>query len=83
LVDTAPDAAEELTADCADHGGTSEAGTCSRREIVATCAVESGEHGPIKVFTYADEDGERQHKKITTMSELCERFEGTFSLAKH
>lgn len=82
VADGSPDAIEELIADCTRLEGTNQRGACSRQRVVASCAVESGEHGPVKVFAYAHGDGVRQTRNVTTVSELCEQFEGVFEIAE-
>lgn len=82
LLDGAEGAADDLAADCTHLGGRSSAGGCPRRGVVASCAVDSGEHGPITVLAYAQDDDEREHRTVDDMAELCESFNGTFELAK-
>lgn len=82
IVDGSPDAVEELSAACTRLEGSSQQGACPRQRIVATCSVDSGEHGPVKVFTYAHGDGARQTRNVATVSQLCEQFDGVFELAE-
>lgn len=76
------EAIEEVKDDCRRRGGKTNARACSREHIVASCAVTSGELGPITVFAYRQTDEERQRETIATMSDLCEQFEGTLDLAR-
>lgn len=82
LLESSPEIESEVVSDCHHHGGMSRAGGCSRHDVVATCSVESGEHGPVLVLTYAQVDDRQERENVSTMSDLCEKYEGTFHLAK-
>jgi hypothetical protein len=75
-------AVEDLSDDCVHRGGTTSTRACPRLGVVATCTVTSGELGPIKVYTYAQPDHDRERDAVATMTELCEQFDGTLEAAK-
>lgn len=74
------DAVEELTDLCSGRGGTTRRGPCAREHVLASCAVTSGEYGSILVLTYAQASPMSEAAAVSTMSNLCEHFDGSFAI---
>ncbi len=73
------DAIEEANEDCTHRGGTIDTTPCARAGVVASCTL-SGVAGPIRVFTYPQQDANEQQEAVSKMDDLCSAMDGTFEL---
>lgn len=79
LAPGASDDLEEANEDCTHRGGTIGTSPCPRDRVVASCSLTGGA-GPIRVFTYEQEDRSEQGEAVSRMDDLCSALDGTFEL---